>query len=109
MYDIKTAEPCMRGGKIQPRPAGIPTPCSQCPKGSPEREKQLQFNEESLATLALYNIAQATFGRGLTEAEVNDAWLQRKLTIIDMLTKSYERSVSSQQMTAIASLMMTRK
>ena len=109
MYDIRTAEPCLRGGKKQPRPVGTPTPCGQCPKGSPAREPELTFNAESLATLALYSISQSTFGRGLTEAEANDPWLQRKLAIIHMLHESYERSVSSQQMMAVASMMAVRK
>lgn len=93
IYDIETAKPKLRRGKKQPRPAGVATPCSSCPKRSPERWETLKLNRRSLATLALYRRSRATGGRALTDAEAADELLLSNFALLDAVFTSWAHSV----------------
>lgn len=92
VYDIETCQPKKRGGKIQPRPPGVPTPCGSCPKKSPENWERIKPTRRTFATLELYRRNKATFGRALNEHEVNDEWLQKNFAILDDVFASHERA-----------------
>lgn len=110
IYDIQTCEPKKRGGKIQPRPPGVPTPCQSCPKKSPENWERIKPTRRTYATLELYRRNKATFGRTLNEHEADDEWLQKNFAILDEVFQANENANQHRaQQRAIHNLIKTMR
>jgi len=90
-WEIKTykAGP-KREDRPQVRPRGVPTPCSECPKGSPEREHEFRLTTKNLRTIRLYLETRACGTESLTPAERQDATLRRNFVTLDELFRRAE-------------------
>lgn len=80
IYDIKTAKPALRKGAKQRRKPGQPTPCGECPKGSPQNS----IKRKNLKTWELYWIARSG---GLSEHERTDSILRSNLALVHQLVE----------------------
>ena len=101
MVDIKTGDWLMRRGERQAREPHQPTPCHQCPKRSPTRDKLLRLNWRNQKTLELYYRSKAG---GLTEDERNDPIVQRHLAALELVMSRWN---ASQIDRGIATMMAT--
>ena len=85
MYDERTGAKLIRGG--QPAPRGkSPTPCWQCPKGSPTEAPDHELSLRNRRAYSYYVQARAPLGDRL-EA---DAITHRVFSIIDRLVRASE-------------------
>lgn len=74
------------------RPKGSPTPCSTCPKESPEKAKEHELSPKNCRALAHYREARAV---GLTDTERADPIVRRNFAIIDNLFRFHEQQQSA--------------
>jgi hypothetical protein len=68
-----------------------PPPCGSCPKKGPQHEREFLLSEKNCRALQFYRQTKATFGRGLTKREANDAIVRRNFSILDGLFAGAER------------------
>lgn len=73
------------------RPEGVPTPCDQCPKESPQKARDHELSDKNRRTVLIYLESRATHGASLTPAMRRDPILLRNLAIVDGIYRDYER------------------
>lgn len=83
MYDLKTGRRNQRGGQDIARPKGVPLPCTNCPKKSPEHAETLKLSRKNRWIWNLYLKVRATFGRCLSNKQARDLWIGRDLAILE--------------------------
>lgn len=76
------------------RKAGQKTPCSSCPKGSPDNEKLVTLSARNIALVRRYQQVRATAGACLSEQEKADGWLMQLLAICDREYRAFEADES---------------
>lgn len=76
LYDLETGKRRQRRGRDAPR-GDSPTPCHECPKGSPANAGLYELTPESWQTIERHYEVQATRGGCLTDAEKADRWFAR--------------------------------
>jgi len=104
MYDIKTGQKQTRGGRPIPRPAGTPTPCHQCPKGSPEEAKDRELSDKNARAWWYYRQARAPLGQQLPA----DAIVHRNHAIIDQVVRDAEEYRAAMPALALAGASVSR-
>ena len=103
VYDSKTGERMKRGGKDVPRPKGIPTPCSTCPKKSPQEARHYELSAKNWQALEMYLQTQATFGLSLPKRVAQDPIVRKNMGIIGWVFSQHQRN--QQQLQGIAPLL----
>lgn len=96
MFDEHGRKMIDRNGEPRRRPAHVPTPCSRCPKKSPEEAWRVELSANNLTTLSFYYEVQSTFGKAL-EMSRGGQLLLRKLGIIKAIFDSHERAMAYSQ------------
>lgn len=93
MYDLETGERETTCNGLLPviRPPGVPMPCRECPKGSPEREHEFVLTPANRRTWELFKECRATGGRALREEWAADRWLASNFAVLDRITGEAER------------------
>ena len=100
LYDDKTGERVKRAGRDIPRPKGVPTPCSLCPKRSPEEAPKLELSHKNLLTLQFYYRSKAVEFRNLSERWANDPIIQRNFAAIENELKQFDRKRLAEEINA---------
>lgn len=78
-----------RPGVPTPNPTGY-TPCSTCPKKSPDKAHKYELSNKNRQTLALYYRTRAMSGVNLSDAARSDPIVQKNLAIIDRIVRAFE-------------------
>jgi hypothetical protein len=69
-----------------------PTPCSVCPKKSPEQAKEMMLTDQNWKVYDHYLQAKSV---GMTDAERADPIVRRNFAVLDVLVKaSHERELA---------------
>ena len=98
LYDENTGKRLMRRDQPVLRPSTIPTPCAQCPKGSPEKEHETRLTRRNAAVVELYRMVRATSGSILTEEMKRDRRMLKDLALCDDLFRSLEQKESREHL-----------
>lgn len=90
IYDERH-QPLTRGGQPIPRPAGVPTPCTTCPKGNALDGDYFDRHASGFAWLIRRrHEAIATGGACFSTAERADPLLHRNLGIVEAVLRKLE-------------------
>lgn len=81
----------------QPRPAGVPTPCTSCPKQSPDRARQLQLSAKNQRTYQLWRWAKATQFHCVPNHLKHDPILARNFAHLDDVARQVHQTQRSTQ------------
>lgn len=92
VVDLKSERFVLRSGKRQVRRPNQPTPCRNCPKGSPEEARLTTLTAAHWKTLSLYVRCRATFGRSLSEEESKDPILLAHFASIDSTWRAFDKT-----------------
>lgn len=90
LVDIKTAEYTKRANQKIPRPENIPTPCKECPKGSPENEVNCVLTKDNEALVGLWNMARARGWQRLSE-DFFDPWNEQQISLIARVYEAFQQ------------------
>lgn len=88
IYDAQGNIEVRRGRKV-PNTSGR-TPCSTCPKESPEKASQYELTAQNMAAVHFYYTTRAMRGANLSERMKTDAILQRNFAIIEQVVRPLE-------------------
>lgn len=94
---------------LHERPPGNRPPCSGCPKKGPENDQRYRLSPKNWKTLTLWQETRATFGRGLSEAEANDAILRRNFSMLDGLVRDIEQEQMGETIAYALASVLRRK
>jgi hypothetical protein len=95
VLDVKTGKFLeTKDKRKQKRPAGSKTPCWECPKQSPENEKNCQLSERNIKTLELYYRFRACGWDGLPASCRGDSIVVRNFAIIDKIIRQQDYSAT---------------
>lgn len=95
MYDEHGKQEIGRDGKPIPR-LNVPTPCSSCPRGSPEREAETTLSEKNWKAYTWFLQVRATHGRCIYGRRQTDELSNYLLTICDSVVRDHELSTMLQ-------------
>ncbi|PQO33331.1 hypothetical protein C5Y96_10795 [Blastopirellula marina] len=110
LYDLKTGKrQTVRTGASrqevpQPRPSGVPTPCSSCPKQNPQHAERLKLTDKNWRTYQLWRRARATHFHCVPDRLKSDPILARNFAELDQVFRLIEQSQQLQilQLAAIS-------
>lgn len=83
-----------------------PTPCQKCPKGSPEKAKEVELSAKNWAAFAHYLQAKSV---GLSEMERDDPIVRRNFAIVDGIVKEHERREQGHHLAEALIAVLTKK
>lgn len=98
IYDLETGKrELVRMGSDrrevpQPRPPGVSTPCSSCPKKNPENAEELKLSEKNRKTYQLWKMAKTSNFRCIPDELAQDPILLRNFAELDEIIRQVEQS-----------------
>ncbi|QDU76436.1 hypothetical protein Pan97_34850 [Bremerella volcania] len=88
IYDLETGQKATvrvgpeRKEEFQPRPSGVPTPCSTCPKKSPENAKECTLSRKNYRTYQFWRMCNASHFHYMPEHLANDPIVARNFAAL---------------------------
>jgi len=79
------------------RPPNVPTPCHECPKGSPEREHEFRLSARNWRTLQAFLEARSC---GVPAGWLRDPLFRRNASILGELFRRFDRQRQADELAA---------